>query len=190
MAIFFPFFARNGNDWSSQSKQDRNRKRSEIANAKRRQLKNILSIFNRYRNPLDSTAINSKGFLTLLRDLNAKCVSMSDVIVHWMFRNKVKWEMTKNEFVTGMQAFDCESIKDLKSRLDSLKGKLNRPGQFFEKFYQFTYHHACGTQLLDVDTAVTYWKIVMKRKFDQLDMWCDFLKVISDRPQCDLNEHM
>ena len=94
----------------------------------------------------------------------------------------------------------CDSIEKLKKKCDSstMENELKEPPKF-KDFYQFTFNFAknpgqkgLGVQTsnfvyfifwlllyIDLDMALAYWNIVMKGRFKFLDLWCNFLQVIT-----------
>lgn len=74
--------------------------------------------------------------------------------------------------------FRSDSIEKLKSRLPTLERDLSDPSKF-KDFYYFTFNYAknIGQKGLDLDMAITYWKIIFVGRFRFLDLWCQFLKV-------------
>merc|ERR1711894_310431 len=75
-----------------------------------------------------------------------------------------------------MGELGCDTIDKLRSKLPSLEKEIRDPTRF-KDFYQFTFNYAKnpGQKGLDLDMAIAYWNIVLKDKFNFLELWCNFL---------------
>jgi DCN1-like protein 1/2 len=137
----------------------------------------IANVFAKYANK-ESDVMDSDGLTRFFRDLGID--PNNDIltfVIAWQFEANTFGEFTKEEFVEGMKRLRCESIADLKSRLDSLRALLHDE-KAFKEFYMFLFDYSKAEQqkVLDVQMAIELWKMVLKDRFKYLDLWIKFLE--------------
>ena len=83
----------------------------------------------------------------------------------------------------GLFIFRCDTVEKLRQKLPSLDKEILDSNKF-KDFYQFTFNYAKnpGQKGLDLDMALAYWNIVLTGRFQFLDIWSRFLKVLKDHP--------
>lgn len=71
----------------------------------------------------------------------------------------------------------CDSPEKIRNKLPSLQADLIDPNQF-KKFYSFAFDvsRADGQKVLDLDTAITLWRMMLADKFTHLEAWAGFLE--------------
>lgn len=70
----------------------------------------------------------------------------------------------------------CDTTDKIKQKITSLQADLVDPS-LFKNFYGFAFDvsRADGQKVLDLDTAVTLWRLTLQDKFVHIDAWCSFL---------------
>ncbi|XP_031633659.1 DCN1-like protein [Contarinia nasturtii] len=140
-------------------------------------------LFRRYEDPHNPTKISVDGVCRLLEDLQLDPTSKLVLIFAWKCRAENQCEFTKKEFIKGFIELDVDSIDRLRSKLLALENELRLPTKF-KDFYDFTFNYAKdGTQKgMDLETAITYWNILLRGQFKFLEQWCEFLTKNYSRP--------
>jgi DCN1-like protein 1/2 len=139
--------------------------------------KKIEQLFNKYRDPSETSKIGMDGCIRFLEDLQLDPSSRTVLLIAWKCRAATQCEFTKEEFAHGLMAIGCDSLDKLKQKLPGLEKEIFDAVKF-KDFYQFTFNYAKnpGQKSLDLDMALAYWDIVLKGRFGFLDIWCKFLK--------------
>jgi len=135
-------------------------------------------LFGKYKDDNVPDKIMSDGVIQLLSDLNLEPTSRKVLLLAWKFGAKVQCEFTKEEFYNGMNLLSCDSISKLRNRLPDVEKEIDSNQEKFKEFYAFTFGYAKSNSTqkgLDVQTAVGYWNIVLKDKFQFLDIWNTYL---------------
>lgn len=140
--------------------------------------KKLEALYSRYREPSEPNKIGMDGVVRLLDDLNLDPSSRLVLLLAWRFNAAAQCEFSRDEFMNGMTLLGCDSIDKLKTALPLLEIEIQQDSQKFRNFYQFTFNYAksSGQKGLDLELALAYWNIVLKGKFQFLDIWSTFLK--------------
>ena len=90
-------------------------------------------------------------------------------------------EITWSEFERGMKALHCVNIGDVKERLVGLRATLALP-EVFDSTYKFAFklNLQPSKKILDKDTAIALWQLMLDGKFLLLDKWIEFLESRDD----------
>lgn len=100
----------------------------------------IASVFSKYTNK-ETNVIDSEGLTKFFGDLGID--PNNDIltfVIAWQFEANSFGEFTKEEFIEGMKRLKCESIADLKNRLDALRALLF-DDRAFKEFYLFLFDY-------------------------------------------------
>lgn len=119
------------------------------------------------------------GVVRFLSELSLQPDSILVLILAWKMNAATQCEFTRDEFVTGMLDLGVDSVEKLRDRLPGLEREIMMDKNKFKNFYHFTFQYAKEPtqKSLDLDTAITYWNIVLANKFRFLPLWLQFLKV-------------
>jgi DCN1-like protein 1/2 len=90
---------------------------------------------------------------------------------------EIKWI----EFERGMKKLHCTTVADIKNRLDGLRSTLALP-DVFENIYKYAFklNLQDNKKILDKDTAVALWELLLVGKFDLLEQWVEFVETRAD----------
>lgn len=138
--------------------------------------KKLESLYNRYKDPQDTSKILVTGITKLLEDLDLSPESRLVLILAWRLKAATQCEFSREEFMNGLADLGCDSIDKLKSKLHSLDNDLRDPSRF-KDLYQFTFNYARnpGQKGLELEVAIAYWNICLKGRFRLLNLWCKYL---------------
>lgn len=125
--------------------------------------------------------IQIDGVERLLADLELEADSILVLVFAWKCRASTQCEFTKQEFMRGLQELGCGSscrIDKLKNSLVKLELELQVNHGLFKDLYQFSFNYAKNLmqKSIDLDTAIAYWYIVLRKRFKFLDLWIEFLR--------------
>uniref|UniRef100_A0A7S0VA35 Defective in cullin neddylation protein n=1 Tax=Hemiselmis tepida TaxID=464990 RepID=A0A7S0VA35_9CRYP len=139
----------------------------------------ILTMFKKYKDEEEENCIGIDGILQFCTDIDITPddVRMLVFTFNLQVKSPVKW--TQMEWVSGMTRMGCDSVAKVKSKMISLQADLVDPNRF-KQFYAFSFDmsRAEGQKVLDLDTAVQLWRMVLKDRFHHLDAWCEFLEKV------------
>ncbi|KAI6171535.1 Defective in cullin neddylation protein [Aphelenchoides bicaudatus] len=149
----------------------------------------IDSIFFKYANLKEDKhlcgeggRIGPNGMQKLLDDIKVSSESVNALILAWKFGASIQCEFSQEEFRHGFRTLGVATITQLKNKATKFLEEF-RDREKLTAFYRFTFVYAksASSRHLDVDTAITYWKLVLDRFFsnerdNRLQMWYMFLK--------------
>ncbi len=130
-----------------------------------------------FADPSDEASIGIDGLLLFCDDLGIAPddVRMLVLCFNLGVKNSVRW--TKQEFIQGLVRLGCDSIAKIKDRFHAMQADLIDPIRF-KAFYSFAFDisRMDGQKVLDLQTALTLWRLIIADKFKHLDLWCEFLE--------------
>jgi len=140
----------------------------------------IEALFEQYRDQDsgDEKMIGMDGLLAILELLDLDGTDLASFVFYFQFRSKSAEKMTHHEFVTGMIRMGCETMPDVKTKLDDLRNELSDAATFKE-FYMYCFDFSKEQEThksLDLDTAQQVWELVMEGRYAMLDKWFLFLE--------------
>eukprot|EP00298_Acanthocystis_sp_HF-20_P025424 c3739_g1_i1.p1 GENE.c3739_g1_i1~~c3739_g1_i1.p1 ORF type:complete len:277 (+),score=75.24 c3739_g1_i1:46-876(+) len=137
---------------------------------------NLETLFSRYSNQYES--MTKEGQSQFHSDLNLASSDIICLVINWKWGIKKNGSMTKQEFINGMNSFNCENISQLRSKIPSLRLSLQQNHKEFSQFYYFIFTHYLdsGRKVLDLDLAIDLWKIVFADSKFNIELWFSFLR--------------
>lgn len=138
----------------------------------------IDQLFRRYEDSGMPGKITTDGVIQLLHHLELAHEDLKVLILAWKCNAQVQCEFSREEFVAGLVALECDSLPKLISKLRSLEQLLVRDRNQMKSLYCFSFNYAKtpGQKSLDLDVALAYWKIILTPIFKHLGMWITFLQ--------------
>jgi len=135
----------------------------------------IEDLFNYYRG--ESDVIEGSDMEKLFADLEVEGTDIITIIFAWKLNASTIGEFTKSEWTEGLTLLKCDTIEKLKAKMSSLREVLSQE-QEFKDFYNFVFMYGKeNTQKsLDLEMAIMLWKLILKGKFQFLDMWTSWLE--------------
>eukprot|EP00871_Galdieria_phlegrea_P002922 jgi/Galph1/3630/GphlegSOOS_G2260.1 len=128
---------------------------------------------------LDNT-IGPSGLQRLFDDVGVDPSDIVTLIFAWKVGAKNACEFSENEFVQGLSNLQADSLEKLKRKLGSLRKEIEDPTKF-KQFYMFIFQYSKdpSQRSLPAETAMALWDVVLRGRFELLDVWLKFLK---DKP--------
>jgi len=137
----------------------------------------ILKLYEKYKDPNDPGKIGVEGVEKLCQDLELDPTSITVLVLAWKLRAAVQCEFSQKEFCEGLERLRADDIKKLKKVLPKAEQDLD-DARHFRDFYLFTFNFAKNPnqKSLEPDMALAYWGIVLKGRFQHLDLWLNFVQ--------------
>ncbi|CDS36632.1 DCN1 protein 1 [Echinococcus multilocularis] len=137
-------------------------------------------LFQRYSDPQYPDRILATGMERfLVTDLHLDPASRVVLILAWKFGARTQGEFTREEFFRGLHELGCDSIETLRDRVATLESEVENPTAF-KSLYTFTFGFANvdrhDSKTLVLDYAIPYFDLLLRGKFEHLDLWFKFLQ--------------
>jgi len=73
----------------------------------------------------------------------------------------------------------CDSMEKINAKLPQLQSDLVSPSKF-KAFYEFAFDvsRAEGQKVLDLQTGIALWRMLLDGKFHHLELWCKYLEEV------------
>ncbi|XP_037943110.1 DCN1-like protein [Teleopsis dalmanni] len=138
---------------------------------------NINKMYVAYKDSGPGAVITDDNVLRLLDDLKLRADSMEVLVLAWMCRARTQCCFTKQEFVNGMARLEVENIVALRNKLGIVTRDIFNTDKF-KDFYIFAFKYAKeeDSKYLDINSAIVYWHIILKKEFQLLNGWCQYIK--------------
>ncbi|KAN0019343.1 hypothetical protein ACTFIU_002551 [Dictyostelium citrinum] len=140
--------------------------------------KAVETLFNKYKDSGEEQI--SEKLQEFVKDINIKDELM-ELAVLWKFKSKQMGIISKNEFMETMERLRCDNISSLEKQMETTKQQLNsndlNNNSTFKEFYMYVYDlgRAENQKNVGLQMSIELWGIVLKSKFDNLQIWFDFL---------------
>ena len=133
--------------------------------------------YNSFFTDPNEEAMGIEGLLSFCEDLviAPDDVRMLILCFNLGVKSSVRW--TKQEFIQGLMRLGCDSVQKIKDKFHSMQADLIDPLKF-KSFYSFAFDLSRmeGQKVLDLQTAITLWRLIIAEKFKHLNLWCEFLE--------------
>lgn len=72
----------------------------------------------------------------------------------------------------------CDTLQSMMNTIDELREQFKIDDRLHKQVYLYTYAFARpeGQRALPLDMAIEYWKLLLKDRWDYLDLWIEFLR--------------
>jgi len=124
--------------------------------------------------------IGPEGVQKLCDDLGLEPEDIKMLAFAWKLDAKVPCEFSRTEWDTGLLAFGADSIDSLRKKLDGVMEELEDPVNFKEFYmYAYDYNRPSDSKSLPLEIAKMLWGLILRGKFEHLDLWLEFLETCS-----------
>ncbi|OLL24372.1 Defective in cullin neddylation protein 1, partial [Neolecta irregularis DAH-3] len=122
--------------------------------------------------------IGIDGTIQYLHDLGLNLEEPAALVLAWKLAAPTTGEFHKAEFVEGWRSLDCDSFDAMKNKIHTFRRWMLEDEDVYHKVYLFVFSFAKvqGQKSLGLDTAIDYWELLLRTRFDHLDLWVQFLK--------------
>jgi len=85
---------------------------------------------------------------------------------------------SRKEFVGGWTSLRADTIDKHREAVAHLRDSMHTNEEFFKKVYLFTYNYgrAEGQKSLGLESAVAFWELLLRGRFQHLDLWLTFVQ--------------
>ncbi|KAJ1554899.1 hypothetical protein HK096_000353, partial [Nowakowskiella sp. JEL0078] len=125
----------------------------------------------------DEDLVGIDGVLQFCEDLEVDPQDVVVLVIAWYMSAPKIGEFTKAGFIDGLIKMDVDSIEKLREKLPRLRSDLNDEKKFKE-IYTFTFKFGLqeNRKNLSIESASSFWKLLLNGKFRYLDLWLQFLE--------------
>lgn len=158
-------------------------------------LDKLVAIYETYKDPKDPNHIDIDGTITYLDDLGIESDDPKALMLAYYLQSPSVGVFNKSSFLSQWQLQKINSLVAMKKFIDKLYEILiNNQGNqnisidgvevSFENFYNFTFDFLMTNEnqkLLDLETAVDYWKLLLplistnEQVTTRFNQWYDFI---------------
>ncbi|KAL9655169.1 hypothetical protein ABK040_008944 [Willaertia magna] len=141
--------------------------------------------FEKYKNASNNVDEETKnnitldGILELAKDLGTDPESDPSLLVlFFKLGCKTPYNITPDEWKTGMSELSVNKFDQLKKKLTQVKNDIYNDQYQYKEFYNYVFDYSLeeGAKTLPADLAIGQWKLILKGKFKHLEQWCKFIE--------------
>ncbi|XP_066139851.1 DCN1-like protein 3 [Euwallacea fornicatus] len=150
-----------------------------ISDSKPSDLK-VNSLFESYKDEQDDVIL-AEGIDQFCKDLSVPPDDFKILVLAWKLNAEQMCRFTRGEFVNGLKAIKCDSIKAIQSRLPELVEEIEQSDELFKDLYRFAFKFGLdvqtGQRILPTSMAMVLWRLVFTvREPTILKRWLNFLE--------------
>eukprot|EP00802_Teleaulax_amphioxeia_P009009 Tamp_09023.p1 GENE.Tamp_09023~~Tamp_09023.p1 ORF type:complete len:254 (+),score=51.75 Tamp_09023:99-860(+) len=136
----------------------------------------IEGLYNKYKEA-DENAISVDGLINFCADLDIEPSDIRMLVFCFFLQVKTAVRWSKQEFIGGLTRLGCDSIEKIRAVLPQLQADLLGAAKF-KAFYEFAFDvsRAEGQKVLDLQTGIALWRMLLEGKFHHLELWCTYLE--------------
>lgn len=137
-------------------------------------------MFNEYSS--GEREITEEGVGRFFSDLGVDPMDPVTLVISYHMGAKNMGEYTETEFINGFKALGCNSIRDMKNILDTLRKQLHDKTEFVNIYkYVFNFLKGEDARNVVVDHAIAMWDLLLTERYGKqiqsfLDKWKEFLE--------------
>jgi len=136
----------------------------------------VEKLFEKYKDEGEN-CIGVDGLVQMCEDLDEDPTDIRMLLFCHALKVKTAVNWTRAEFMEGMVRLGYDSIAKVKAGFPTLQSDMLEPHKF-KAFYAFAFDVSRqeGQKVLDLQTAVGLWRLLLKGKFKHLEMWCGYIE--------------
>lgn len=140
----------------------------------------LTQLFEQYKDSKED-AILAEGIEQLCKDLQISPDDFRILVLAWKLQAEQMCRFTRSEFIDGLRAMRCDSIKSIQLRLPELVSELKHNDEQFKNLYRFTFKFgldaSIGERILSTEMAIVLWRLVFTLNEPPiLNRWLNFLE--------------
>ncbi|VVC31507.1 Hypothetical protein CINCED_3A011235 [Cinara cedri] len=156
--------------------------------------KKCLTWFNKYTNNHSSDTLGPEGMELFCFDIEVDPEDVVMLYLAWKMNAKSMGYFTSAEWLKGFTELQCDSVKKLQSKLDSLRLCFNDP-LTFKSIYRYAYDFARDKdqRSMDVETAKLMLNLLLGKQWTLYPLFAKFIdqskyRVINKDQWCNILE--
>ncbi|TPX43674.1 hypothetical protein SeMB42_g04638 [Synchytrium endobioticum] len=137
----------------------------------------VNALFDRYRDK-DEDMITIDGTLQICADLGVAPEDPVTLVLAFHMKSEFMGQWKRKGWQEGCTKLRVDSIQKLQQQLPTLRQQLSEPARFKE-IYQFVFGWArtsAAARSLELDTAISFWKLLLADTFKHVNLWEQFLR--------------
>jgi len=136
----------------------------------------LTALFEKYKES-EEEAIGLDGLIALCGDLDVEPTDVRMLVLCFNLKVTSAVHWPRAEFIGGMANLGCDSVEKIKSSFAGMEGELQDAGRFKEFYsYAFDVSRRDGQKVLELETAIALWRMLLHDKFIHLERWCAYLE--------------
>uniref|UniRef100_A0A2S2QV31 Defective in cullin neddylation protein n=1 Tax=Sipha flava TaxID=143950 RepID=A0A2S2QV31_9HEMI len=155
--------------------------------------KKCLTWFHKYTNILSDT-LGPEGMEKFCMDIGVDPEDLVMLVLAWKMNAKSMGYFTSTEWLKGLTELQCDSVKKLQNKLDSLRLCINDP-LIFKSIYRYAYDFARDKdqRSMDVETAKLMLNLLLGKQWKLYPLFAKFIdqskyRVINKDQWCNILE--
>lgn len=114
--------------------------------------KKIEQLWTVYADPRDTTKMNLDQLLRFISDLKFDPSDRETLVLCWKMNATKQGELQRNEFLTGCQDLQCDTLDKLQERIKQLNKEVDTDNDKFKQLYIYTFNFArSSTSMKNLD---------------------------------------
>lgn len=120
--------------------------------------------------------------LRFCEDLGVDPSDVVMLVIAWKCGAAQACVFTQKEFSLGMEKLEVDSMDALKKKLGDVRSIL-KDELAFKQIYQYAFDFARdkSQKSMDIETAVTMWRLLLSDRFERLESWISFVTTENKR---------
>ena len=137
--------------------------------------KKILALFDEYKDTEDE--IQDDGSVRFFGDLGVDTQDVVVLILSWKMQAEQMCIYTRDEFMKGCVALDCDTMEKLAQRVPQLRDEV-KDERAFKDFYMFcfTFSKMKAARSLDLELATDMFRLLLQDRWSHLGLFTSFLE--------------
>eukprot|EP00462_Mataza_sp_D1_P001666 CAMPEP_0175096088 /NCGR_PEP_ID=MMETSP0086_2-20121207/4536_1 /TAXON_ID=136419 /ORGANISM="Unknown Unknown, Strain D1" /LENGTH=195 /DNA_ID=CAMNT_0016369447 /DNA_START=208 /DNA_END=795 /DNA_ORIENTATION=- len=142
--------------------------------------KSLNKIFDTYIGE-EKDNIFDEGFAKFFEDHGVDPEGAMTLAFAWKVKCERVGECSRQEFVSGLTALNCDTTAKIKAELASMTSQLKTNNSKYKEFYRWVFTFFLnqlekGRKTLDKEQALEVWSIVLNGHFPLLDKFLAFME--------------
>lgn len=138
----------------------------------------IQKIFRQYADA-DEKEISIDGTIQFIQDLGLELEDPVVLAVVKELSSPAMGRFPKQGFVSGWSRWGVASLQDMQNAVQTMGQRMREDEKYFTEVYRFTFKFNLqdeGQRVLQQETAIDYWKLLLADRFPILDKWIKFVQ--------------
>jgi len=152
--------------------------------------KRLEDLFEKYKEA-DNPQIGPEGVEALCRDIGVEPEDVVVLVLAWHLNAQSMGYFKKEEFISGLQALNLDTVDKLKSHLKVLRSELDDQSKFKDIYrYAFGFAKEKEQKILDLATSDAMLDLLMGNRFPHTEKLRQFLKEQTTYKSINLDQWM
>ncbi|KAK9481029.1 Cullin binding-domain-containing protein [Lipomyces japonicus] len=139
-------------------------------------------IFDKFRDPEEPLVIGIDGTISLFQELGVDLEDPVALAIAYKLEAPSVARFERDGFVNGWVSLGADSISSMKSAVDKIRTDFENDQTFFKQVYLFTFPYIRpeGTRVVQLEAAIDYWDLLLKRLFPSEEVYDKWIKYLNE----------